>query len=405
MKFFKVTSLSDCMETVRKNLPSSVLSAVEKDIVDAEKCEDVYSPDCFPIYTRSTMDGFAVRCEDVYCCGANMPAFLRIVGKVEMGERPDFQINNGEAAAIATGGLMPDGANAVVMMENVDVLSDQIAVYSPVKMWENVVIRGEEIEKGDVIAKMGDVVSPLTVGVFASVGVEKVKVFDTVRVAVISTGDELVDIGERVENGKIRDVNSSLLRAILSARSYSVVFSTRIPDDEKMLDDALQKALLSADWIMISGGSSIGAKDMTERVLSKGEILLHGLALKPGKPTLIAKFGDKTVFGLPGNPFAAACVFQSVCDAAVRKARNEADEYIYAFAKTNFPSSPGRASLQAVRVEFDGEKYVAEPVFLKSAHLYSALKADGFAVLPESAEGIYAGDRLKIYPFIGKRML
>ena len=134
-------------------------------------------------------------------------------------------------------------------------------------------------------------------------------------------------------------------------------------------------------------------------------MLLHGVALKPGKPTIIAKFGDKTVFGLPGNPFAALCVFQTLCDNVLRSARGEEISYMYAYAKTNFPSSPGRTTLQPVKIEFDGTKYLASPIFLKSAHLYSALQADGFVIMPEKVEGTYEGELLKICPFIGKKII
>ena len=284
-------------------------------------------------------------------------------------------------------------------------LSDEIAVYAPVKQGENMVLRGEEVEQGDVIAHGGDVVSPLMAGVFASVGVEKINIYGKIKVAVLSTGDELVDVAEKAENGKIRDVNTTYLTALFSARGYYVKSKQRVPDDEDLFRKALQSALQKADIVLVSGGSSIGAKDLTEKILSEGEVLLHGLALKPGKPTLIAKFGEKLVFGLPGNPFAAACVFQLICDDVVKRARGEKTSCLYAYAKTNFPSSPGRTTIQPVSIEFDGERYSATPVFLKSAHLYSAVKADGFVLLPEKAEGIYAGERLQVFPFAGKDML
>lgn len=247
--------------------------------------------------------------------------------------------------------------------------------------------------------------SPLTAGVFASVGIEEAAVFGKIKVAVLSTGDELVDVTERAEKGKIRDVNSTFLTTLLHVRGYDVVSVRRVRDDEEAFRKALHDSLERAEIVLVSGGSSIGAKDLTEKILSEGEVLLHGLALKPGKPTLVAKFGEKLVFGLPGNPFAAACVFQLICDDVVKRARGEKTSCLYAYAKTNFPSSPGRTTIQPVSIEFDGERYSATPVFLKSAHLYSAVKADGFVLLPEKAEGIYAGERLQVFPFAGKDML
>ena len=389
-------------------MPRSVFASVEKSVAESVfhvLKEDVVSPDAFPPYTRSTVDGYALQAEDVYCASAALPAFLRVKGRVMMGETPSCALQKGEAVAIPTGGLLPVGANAVVMLEHAEQLSDEIAVYAPVKQGENMVLRGEEVEQGDVIAHGGDVVSPLMAGVFASVGVEKINIYGKIKVAVLSTGDELVDVAEKAENGKIRDVNTTYLTALFSARGYDVKSKQRVPDDEDLFRKALQSALQKADIVLVSGGSSIGAKDLTEKILSEGEVLLHGLALKPGKPTLIAKFGEKLVFGLPGIPFAAACVFQLICDDVVKRARGEKTSCLYAYAKTNFPSSPGRTTIQPVYIEFDGERYSATPVFLKSAHLYSAVKADGFVLLPEKAEGIYAGERLQVFPFAGKDML
>ena len=367
--------------------------------------EDVKSPDYFPPYTRSTVDGFAIRAEDAYCSSASIPAFLKIKGKILMGEMPTISLEKGEAIQIATGGVLPKVANAVVMVENVEELDGELAVYSPVKQWENTVLYGEEVKPQDVIAKRGEVVSPLMVGVFSSVGIERVDVYDKNKVAIISTGDELVAVSEKAENGKIRDVNTSLFAAMLVDDGYEVVSSVRIPDNEELFRKALDNALAKADWVLVSGGSSIGAKDLTEKVLSSGKILLHGLALKPGKPTIIAGFGEKTVFGLPGNPFAALCVFQTVCNSVVKSTRGEKTLFLYAYAATNFPSSPGRTTLQPVSIEFDGDKYLVSPIFLKSAHLYSALKADGYVVLPETAEGIYSGTLVKVYPFSNKGIL
>lgn len=408
MKFFSVTSLDDCKKLVEERIKKYALKKSNKNTADAVNfvlAEDVKSPDFFPPYTRSTVDGFAIRAEDAYCSSASNPAFLRIKGKILMGEMPTISLEKGEAIQIATGGVLPEGANAVVMVENVEELDGELAVYSPVKQWENTVLYGEEVKPQDVIAKRGEVVTPLMVGVFSSVGIERVDVYDKIKVAIISTGDELVSVSEKAENGKIRDVNTSLLAAMLVDDGYRVVSAVRISDNEKLFRLALNDALEKADIVLVSGGSSIGAKDLTEKVLSSGEILLHGLALKPGKPTIVAGFGEKTVFGLPGNPFAALCVFQTICHSVVKSVRGEKQPFVYAYAATNFPSSPGRTTLQPVSIDWDGEKYLATPIFLKSAHLYSALKADGFVVLPETAEGMYSGTLLKVYPFSNKGIL
>lgn len=404
MKFFQVASLSDCHEIVQKRLPQDALAPEVLSCVDAvglALAGDVHAQDVFPPYTRSTVDGYAVVAQDVYCCSASLPAFLKVVGKVAMGEMPSVVCHKGEAVQIATGGVLPEGANAVVMVEHIQTLGEQIAVYSPVKQGENLVKRGEELEAGDLIARRGDLVTPLLVGVLASVGIDHAAVYRPIRIAVISTGDELVGVDEEVTPGKIRDVNTSLLTAVAKASGYQVVSTARIPDDEALFLSILQEALDQADWVFVSGGSSIGAKDLTEKVLSRGEILLHGLALKPGKPTIIAAFGDKTVYGLPGNPFAALCVFRVMIDEVVKSARGQAVPTLRAYAKTNFPSTPGRATIVPVSVEWAGDRYLATPLFLKSAHLYTAMRANGYVLLPEQAEGVYQGELLTVYPLEG----
>lgn len=402
MDFFNVVSLDSCKEIVKNNLPSCINDSTKIPIFSANGyvlAEDIISPDYFPPYTRSTVDGYAVIAKDVYCCSSSIPAFLHCKGKILMGETPDISISSGEAIKIPTGAILPNGADAVVMVENIDELDGEIAIYSPVSVGENVVLKGEELKPNSLIAKRGTKITPLLSGILASVGISKVKVYKPLNVAVISTGDELVDIETDATNGKIRDINTVLLSNLLKSNGFNVCYTARIKDDEQEFNTVLSSALSAADLVFISGGSSIGTKDLTEKVLSQGNILLHGIALKPGKPTLISKFGDKLVFGLPGNPFACMNVLQSIFLNVVKSLHDEPIKYTYAYTTINFPSSPGRTTLQPVKLDFDGEKYLATPIFLKSAHLYSALQADGYIELEEKAEGIYKGEKIKVYLF------
>lgn len=402
MKFFNVASVEECEKMIREHLKNEMSFCVMPTLSALGKTlsKDIISSDVLPSYDRSTVDGYAVNVQDVYCASAAVPAFLKVVGRVKMGEMPSVEVGKGESVAIATGAVLPKGATGVVMIENVEVLKDEIAVYSPIKNAENTVKRGEEIELGQVVAKRGEKVTSFLVGVLAGLGIEKVEVYDKIRVAVISTGDELVDVCEDAKDGKIRDVNTSLISAFAINSGFEIVYTARVKDDKESIENAVKIGTEKAQIVFMSGGSSIGQKDFTNDILDTlGEVLVHGVAQKPGKPTVLAKVNGKLVYGLPGNPFAAALVFKELCADIVKEIKSEKQEYITAVAGVNFPSSPGRKTMQPVAIEEKDGVKIATPIFLKSAHLATILKADGYVKIPTNAEGVNAGENVKVYPF------
>lgn len=402
MKFFKVTKEEDARKTVGDALEKVALATERINLSEAcSSClaEDVFSGEKYPAYNRSTVDGYALDARDAYCASPSVPALLRYKGKIAIGEDASVVVNRGECAAVATGSVMPDGADAVVMIENAGEFGDDIAVYAPVAAGANVVKKGEELDKGSLIATRGKTVTPLLQGVFACVGINKIRVYKKIRAAIISTGNELVDVSQKAEHGKIRDVNTRLLTASCERDGFEVSYTARVSDDENAIKKAIKEASESCDLILISGGSSVGAKDLTEKVLSEGEIILHGLAMKPGKPTIIAKIHGALAVGLPGNPLAALMVYEEIIAGAVRNVRGMVKHKFFARAETNFASVPGRTTLQLVRAYFDGESYVAQPVFLKSANLVTALKATGYVKISPDTEGINKGEMLEVIPF------
>ncbi len=401
MKFFKAEDLSVCKNIVKENLHHAILKSVSKKVEDAvgdTLTADVFCDEEYPKYNRSTVDGYAIVWDDASCASASVPSIIKVVGAVKIGQSPDGEVKKSECFSIPTGGVVPNGANAVVMVEDVEVAGDEIAVYSAVKPWENVIRHGEELQKGSLIVKKGDVLSALSVGALSALGVGEVEVFCGLRASVISTGDELVDASSPAENGKIRDVNTPMLSASIKKDGFTLVSATRVKDVENDIRDAVHDAVKKSDVVFISGGSSIGAKDFTERVLSDGEILMHGLALKPGKPTILAKIENTLVVGLPGNPFATYMVYNEIISSVVKEMRGQAEKTLECFSACNFPSTAGRTTLQLVSVEFDGTRYVATPVFLKSANLVTALKANGYIRIFKDAEGIYKDALLKVIP-------
>jgi len=404
MKFFSVSSVDDCIKIVKENLDQSkALKSIELDLNQALNKTlslDILSNDFLPTYDRSTVDGYAVYAQDVYCASQSVPAFLKVVGNIKIGEIPSFSIKKGEAAQITTGAVLPQGATGVVMVENVEVIKDDLAVYSPIKQLENTIKKGEEVKPNDIVAKRGQKLTPFLVGVLAGLGITKVNVFDSYNVAIISTGDELVDFTEEAKDGKIRDINTSLLESFSIINNVNVVAKIRIKDSKEELANAIKTASMIADIVLMSGGSSIGQKDYSNEVLSTlGEVFVHGIAQKPGKPTILAKVNNKLVFGLPGNPFAAALNYKELCLDVIGELRGEAKDYKIAKVGANFPSSPGRLTMQAVKLVYENSDFVAYPVFLKSAHLATILQADGYVKIPTNAEGINVGEMVKVYPF------
>ena len=408
MKFFKVTSLENTIEVVKDNLSDKIISSCIvplRDSLGLMLSEDIISKEESPLYNRSTVDGYAVRIQDVGASTQAIPSFLKVVGNVKMGEKPDFTLKSGEAAYVATGSMIPEGASGVVMIEHVDLLKDSIAVYTPIGNNENIILKGEEISIGQTVAKKGDIIDPIKISILASLGISKVPVYNKIKLAIISTGDELVDPSEKAENGKIRDINTDMLIAFAKTYDFEISYTARIKDNIDTLKNEIENATDEADIVLLSGGSSVGVRDFTNEALDTlGEILLHGVAIKPGKPTCIARVKDKLVYGLPGNPFAALLVFKELCCDVVYNMRGYVlKPKTYAFVKTNFHSTPGRTTLQPVCIKVEDNKIYAEPLFLKSSHLATMLKADGYIKINANDEGVYSDTLLPVYDFYPSR--
>lgn len=402
MNFFKVKTLDEAIETVIANLPQNLARG---DFVRIENslnkvaASDIFSADELPPYNRSTVDGYAVSAHDVYGASESVPSILKVTGAVKIGEMPSCELGKNEAIAIATGAVVPNGANAVVMIEHTEKFNNGIAIYKPLSVRENVVLRGEDIKKGDKIVSRGDKLTALTLGILAGVGVQKIEVFSAPKISIISTGDELVGIDEFAHNGKIRDINSTIISSLCQRSGFEVVNMARVLDDKKAIFEAVEYAAKISDIVLISGGSSVGARDFTEAVLRElGEVLIHGLALKPGKPTMVAKVKDTLVFGLAGHPLAAALTFKVLIEKAIMKARGQVQKLLCnAKTTTNFASTAGRTTIQPVALKDDGNEIWAEPIFLKSAHIAQLAKADGYIILPYNCEGLKQGERVKVF--------
>jgi len=277
---------------------------------------DVKAGSQSPQWPRSLRDGFAVRSSDLYGASRTSPVFLNCIGEIGMGSIPSFVIEPETCAAIHTGGILPEGSDSVLMLEDSSRVYDLIEVYSAVQQGENIIQAGEEYKAGDLLLRAGDQLNFASVGLLASMGFGSVDVF-SLKIGVLSTGDEIVDCSEPLEEGKIRDINSWTVSALLRQEGYLVKQFGIVKDNKELLDSKVDEMLHTCDVIILSGGSSVSVRDHTADVLSKLStpgIIVHGIRLSPGKPTIIS--GDKSnrrlAIGLPGHPLSCLAVIHTV---------------------------------------------------------------------------------------------
>lgn len=355
-----------------------------------------------PDADRSTMDGFAVQAADTFGASDSSPLPLELVGSIAMGELSALTVGRGQAAHIPTGGYLPDGADAVLMKEHASAAGPSaIEVSRPVTTGENVLLCGEDLTAGEVILPAGRRLEPWDIGLLAAQGITEVEIGTRPRVRVLSTGDELVPIESKPAAGQIRDANAHAVAALLRANGCAAEIGDIVADRAATLRAALEEGLRHADLVVLSGGSSVGEKDLMPSVVSSlgAEVLLHGVAMRPGKPTLLARAGDKAIFGLPGHPVSALVVAHVFLVTFVRylagapMRQGPLGARIRARLATSIHSVRGRE--EYVRVRLD-EGPTAVPLFGKSAMLSSLVRANGYVVVPIQAEGVARGDEVEV---------
>lgn len=371
--------------------------------------EEVRAGENVPGFNRSTMDGFAVRARDTFGASEGLPAYLEITGEVLMGEEPRGSVENGQTWRIATGGMLPSGADAVVMVEHTEILGEKtIGVVKPVAPGENVIRRGEDITAGDSLLFPGHCLKAQDLGVLAAAGVTAVKVFSPLRVGIISTGNEVISPAEKPAPGKVRDINSyTLYGAVREAGGKPFLYGI-VSDDFQHIQEILSMTLKENDLVLLSGGSSVGARDVAAEVinsLGSPGVLFHGLSIRPGKPTIGAAVAGKPVFGLPGHPASALVVFHLLVSPLLqrRKYPEKEGEFwefpLRAQLTRNLRSAPGREDFIRVKLFLQQGNLCAEPVLGKSGLITTLVKADGLARIPAGKEGVEAGEMVEVKLF------
>ena len=375
---------------------------------------DVTSDDDIPGFDRSTVDGYAVRAVDTAGASAGRPVVLTWAGRVAMGRRPAEPLKPGEAVSVATGAMLPEGADAVVMIEDTVPAGDgdgppQVAVTRAVSAGDNVLRRGSDVRRGEVVLTAGTRIGPAQVGALAAVGVVEVPVHRLPTVAVISTGDELVAPQEPVSPGTVRDANAYALAAAVRRDGGRVQRLGRVGDDGEALAAVLADSARQADLVLVSGGSSVGTRDLTLDAVEElgAEVLVHGIAVKPGKPTLVARRGTTLFFGLPGNPVSALVIYDLLVRPVLRACMGAARTLGLAVERAVLAESvrrpPAREELVRVRLVERAPRLlpVAEPVPGTSGMLQSLARADGYLWIGFEREGFEAGEIVEIWRIPG----
>lgn len=406
MRFLQVDTISGARERLLQEVGDNFLKMETVKLSEAYgKClaEDIYAEENIPDFRRATVDGYAVKASDTQGAGESVPVFLSVVDEISIGKPALREIKNGECAYVPTGGMIPDGADAMVMVEYTELFDKRdAAVYSSVSARNGVVQIGEDAKKGELLLSRGTVLHSAQTGVLASLGKHTVKVYAPWHITIISTGDELAEVGEEKGRCQVYDINTHALYALAKEQGMTVDKAFSVKDEDEKIEQALKDALLCSDIVVISGGSSQGKKDMTADIIDKiaePGVWTHGLALKPGKPTIVGmdKPSGTLLIGLPGHPVAAIMVFQLLLVWLQKNLRGEKEAPgVPAVLSSNIPGAAGRAVCQTVKLEKEENGYRAIPVFGKSGLMHTLTQADGYVLVEADKEGICKGETVYV---------
>ncbi|MGH4023160.1 MAG: molybdopterin molybdotransferase MoeA [Pseudonocardiaceae bacterium] len=400
-EFFATRTVAEALAGFSPQLRTPVQTVPLASVLHRVPARDVLAPGPLPGFARSTVDGYAVRAADTYGASEGLPTYLDVVGAVQMGAEPDVKVSAGTTVEMPTGGVLPPGADAVVMVEHTsETMPGTVEVGRPVAPGGGVVQADDDVRAGAVLVPAGRPLRAPDLGMLAAAGVVEVTVHARPRVAILSTGDEVVSPATAVlRPGQVRDAIAPALAALVLDAGGSPVLCGIVPDDPAALRAALQAALGQADLVVVSAGSSVGARDATAEVVAElgaPGIFCHGIALKPGKPTLLAECDGVPVLGLPGNPLSALVVFRLIGVPLVWRLAGcphpPPEPSVTGILTRDLPSETGR--LDVVQVQLVGDE--VRPLFGASALLSVLTRADGYLVVPEPATGLAAGAEVPV---------
>jgi putative molybdopterin biosynthesis protein len=406
--FRKLLTYDEAKALIQQTLKPKPLGAEGISLLDAYNrvlAEDAVSALDIPSFNRSTVDGYAVKAEDTFEAEENQPAKLKVCGFVAIGEMPNVILQKGEVSEIVTGAPIPEGANAVVMVEDTNREGDLLNVYGSVTPNENVQKKGSDIKNGETTLKAGIVLGSREIGVLAALGKAKIMVYKIPTVAVLSTGGEVTEPGKELPPGKIYDINAYSLSIAVRECGGNPVYAGVVPDEKAPLRETLERALASADLLLTSGGVSVGPKDLIPQMvdsLGKPGVFISGIAVKPGKPATVALIGEKPVFSFPGHPTSALMIFHLLARPVIQVLAGKSAKdmpSVKAFAASRMFSAKGRRTFVTVRLKQDekSKRLIAEPVESGASGAITTLaKADGFVEIPENQQFLDADDEVVV---------
>ncbi|MFH2092593.1 MAG: gephyrin-like molybdotransferase Glp [Pseudomonadota bacterium] len=409
--FFNVKSLEDVWKLIGD------FSPIESEVIPVSRsfsrilAQDILSPADIPGFRRAAMDGYAVAAHSTFGASESNPAWLEIAGTIFMGDIPDFKINPGTAARISTGGMLPEGADAVVMVEHTEVVDEHsVEIYKSVAPLQHVIDASEDFAKNEAVLTWGTFIRPQEQGLMAGLGIEQVRVYQQPKVGIISTGDEIIPIDQIPLPGQIRDINSYTLSAFIREAHADPVCYGIVKDDPAALKVSMEQALEETDMVMISGGSSVGTKDYTIDVLSglpDTRVMVHGISISPGKPTILAKSGNTPVWGLPGQVTSAMVVLKIVVLPFLDRLKGLSNTdrssrriVVPARLTRNVASTQGRRDFVRVKLIREKDQLLAVPILGKSGLIRTMIHADGLLEISDHLEGLEKDTQVNIILFI-----
>jgi len=407
--FFKVKTLDQVFEIIDRFGPLGEETVPLEQSVARVLSRDLVSSEDLPGFFRSAMDGYAVNSRDTFGGTESFPAFFEIAGEIRMGEVPGRALGPGEAMRISTGGMLPSGSDAVVMVEYCQPLDETtLEVTRAVSPLENVIQPSDDFERGAVVLRSGRRLRPQDIGVMAGLGQSEVQVYKQPRVGILSTGDEIVPIHETPGPGRVRDINRYTLDALCRRMGAIPVYVGLCGDDGSVLREKVREGLRRTDTVWISGGSSVGTRDLTLEAFGSipgFELLVHGVSISPGKPTIIGRTGAQPVVGLPGHTSSALVVAQVFLSRLIRRLTGSGDisgwleGEIEADLSRNIESAAGREDFVRVKLVKEADRWKAHPVFGKSGLISILVESDGLVRVGMNTEGLYEGQKVRVIRF------
>jgi molybdopterin molybdotransferase len=404
MKLLTVETVDQAIFSVRKFIEKHHKAKTEVIPISSAyqriSSKRILSQECLPNFNRSTVDGYALIANETFGASDNIPTLLHCIERLEMGKKPEKMLSSGECVYVPTGGMIPEGTSAVVMVEYCELFgNDQVLVYRPVAHHENVILMGDDVNINEIIVEKNDVFTHQAIGLCAGVGVSQVEVYSSLKAAVISTGDEVFPINISLSEAQVHDVNGAILHSMLRDMNFEVVENHLIQDNEELLLSTVNRLKDMVDMILISGGSSQGEKDYTAKIIDRCQnpgVWSHGLSIKPGKPTILGSSGSCLIVGLPGHPVSAMTVFLRVIKIAYQQAYHHRIYMVYAKLDTNVMSSAGKETIVYVQLGNENKQTIAKVLYSKSGLISTLKHADGYIVIPGNLEGYQRNEIVEV---------